>query len=267
MTMRLMLALVLLPFGCGNGHDPNETVACTQNSDCEGQQLCIDGTCSDEIDTTTDGNSGETTTEADEGQSTTDTTDGGDPCELGGNVCLDDNTLGLCDVADQSTMAMSCDQQCESMGFSMAIGCSVAIEGKHQCYCDQASVTCMESTCGGGLALAECIGGVLSVRDCEQECQAKGLTGDCGYDDASASYFCNCSGPYGCTEGATFCQDSLTEMHCVNGVWQPQACSDDACHAEQCMGEFSNCPEDYQARTLGCGYDSYYGDTGCLCTS
>lgn len=273
MTTRL-LALALLPFGCGDGDAPTEGVACTHNSDCEGQQRCIDSTCRDEVETTTDSDgaetaeTAETTTDSDGADTTTGADYGGDPCELGGNVCLDENTLGTCNVADQSTTPLSCDDACASMGFSTAIGCSVATEGKHQCYCDQASATCTESSCGGGLALAECIGGMLSVTDCNQECQAQGLPGDCGYDQQSASYFCNCIGPYLCTEGATFCQDPLTEMRCMNGVWQPQPCSDQACHMKVCLDEFQPpCPADYQAQTLGCWYDSYYGETGCLCTS
>jgi hypothetical protein len=267
-----MLAFVFLPFACGDGDAPSKSEACTQNSDCEGQPLCIEGTCRDEIETTSDGDEGDTTT--DPGSDSTsdndggDTTFGGDPCELGGNVCLDANTLGECNEADQSTTQVSCDAWCDSMGFSAALGCSVAMDAKHQCYCDQATASCTESTCGGGNVLAECNEGVLAVRDCEGECQAKGLSGECGYDFENASYFCNCTGSFGCVEGTTFCQDSLTEVRCVGGVWQqPQLCSDEACHMEVCLDTPSSCPQDYQAQTLGCGYDSFYGDTGCLCTS
>jgi len=238
--------------------------------------MCRDGgettTGADGGETTTGADGGETTTEADGGETTTgadggETTAGGDPCELGGNVCLDENTLGVCNVADQSTMPVSCDDSCAAMGFSTAIGCNVATGEKHQCYCDQLTATCKESFCGGGNVLAGCNGGVLNVRDCEQECQANGLFGECGYDQQTAAYFCNCTGPFPCVEGSTFCQDSLSEMRCTAGVWEAQLCSDEACDAEQCVDEFSNCPAGYHPQTLGCGYDSFYGDTGCLCTS
>jgi hypothetical protein len=56
----------------------------------------------------------------------------------------------------------------------------------------------------------------------------------------------------------------------MGGTWQAQVCSDEACQAVQCPNGFDPsgfpCPPDYHAQTLGCGYDAYYGDTGCLCT-
>jgi hypothetical protein len=270
-TLRLTLALVFLPLACADD-GPTENATCTQDSDCSDRQRCVEGTCRDDVETATGDDTGPTTTGDDAGQTTTgddtgQTTTGADACEQGGNVCLDENTLGMCNVADQSTTVVSCDDWCASMGFSAALGCNVATQDEHQCYCDQATATCTESTCGGGLALAECIGGMLDVRDCQGVCQADGLEGDCRYDDVTASLFCDCAGPFPCTENNTFCQDAQTEMFCTNGVWQPQPCSDEACHAETCLIEFADCPADYQARTLGCGYDSYYGDMGCLCTS
>lgn len=269
----IAVSVLLMPLGCGDRGDSTGAAACAQDTDCNGRGPCVDGTCRDEV-TTTSADVGEppTTDGADGGQTSTEgdgseTSGGGDPCQLGGNVCLDAATLGVCNTSDQSTTPVSCDASCASMGFSSAIGCSAATDGKHQCYCDQASASCMESSCGGGKALVECVDGVINVTDCEQECESDGLPGDCGYDEVTASYFCNCTGPYLCTENATFCQDASTEMRCIEGAWQPRPCSDEECHAAQCADEFSECPADYEARSLGCGYDNAIGDTGCLCTN
>lgn len=255
-TTRRMLALVFVSFGCSGRDAPTDDETTTG---ADGHET----TTGDHAGGTTSGSdAGGTTSGSDAGETAT----GGDPCELGGNVCLDENTLGVCNVADQSTMPVSCADTCMSMGFSNAIGCRVATEGVHQCYCDQATATCTESACGGGNVLAECTDGVLDPRDCEQECQAMGMSGECSYDQLNALYSCNCTGASPCTENTTFCQDSMTQMRCANGVWQPQACTDEACDAEQCMAELSSCPPGYHAQTLGCGYDSFYGDTGCRCT-
>jgi len=263
---RVLLVLGLIACGCRDADDANEAVACAHDSECDGQ-VCVMGVCRDGGATTGSGHDSAVETSTSDTTATGDTagtTVGADPC---GNVCLDDDTLGVCNVVDQSIMPVSCTQACAAMGFSSAIGCNVATSGSHQCYCDEASAGCTESACGGGNALAECLGGMLTVRECEQECEeSQGSAGECAYNQVEGFYFCNCIAG-SCVEGTTFCQDELTEMVCLGGSWQAQPCSDAVCHEEVCEVEFASCPPDYQARTLGCGYNSFYGDMGCRCTS
>jgi len=241
---RSLLALALLVGACFDGEEPTEGLPCVQNSNCGGQLLCINGFCGGE-----------------------EILVGGDPCEIGGNVCVDANTLGVCNLADQSTTMVACDESCEGSGYSSSIGCRTSTGSKHQCYCDQATADCDVAagpTCSGAVLL-ECNGGELDVTDCREMCQATGQLGSCDVYAADGPA-CVCSSG-SCSEGETFCQDDLTEVRCVGGVWQPQPCSDAACHQLQCPSDYSSCPDDYQAQSLGCGYDSSNSRTGCRCTT
>ncbi len=246
------MGLVLALGACFDGEELTEGLPCRKNGDCGGAQLCIDFICGEP--------SGEGGDEF-----------GGNPCELGGNVCVDENTLGICDLGTQGTMEISCDERCESSGYSSSIGCRNTMGAKHDCYCDLATLSCdtatFEPSCSGSV-LTECDDGELDVTDCEKMCQESGQAGFCEqlYDSVTGeySYQCTCSAG-SCSEGATFCQDGQTQALCVSGVWQLQPCTDGLCHMSQCPGDFSSCPEDYQAQSLGCGYDGS-GNTGCRCT-
>jgi hypothetical protein len=237
----LWVALALFLGACFDGEDLTEGLPCVQNSNCGGSQLCINGFCGGE-----------------------EIQQGGDPCEVGGNVCVDGNTLGVCNLSDMSTMEVSCDASCEGSGFSTSLGCRSSTGSKHQCYCDQASAQCTETLCSGNVLL-ECNGGDIDVTDCREMCQASGQTGSCQQDGTTLVFSCVCA-PGTCYDGDTFCQDDNTEIRCVGGVWQPQACSDASCHGLQCPSEFS-CPEGYQGQTLGCGYDGTNSRSGCRCTT
>lgn len=242
---RSLAALALLVGACFDGEELTEGLPCVQNSNCGGQQLCINGFCGGEEE---------------------EIEQGGNPCEIGGNVCLDGNTLGVCDLDTMSTMAISCDDRCESSGYSSSIGCRTTMGAKHDCYCDLSTLACDSAIDGDscpGSSLVECVTNRIEVTDCDEVCQESGQIGSCSSPDYE-NYECTCS-PGACSEGATFCQDDTTEARCVSGVWQLQPCSDAACQQTQCPSEYSYCPEGYVAQTLGCGYDGN-GNMACRCT-
>lgn len=250
--MRTVWLGVLLALGaCFDGEELTEGLPCRNNGDCGGAQLCVNYIC---------------------GEPESGDEFGGNPCELGGNVCVDENTLGICDLGTQQTMSISCDERCESSGYSSAVGCRTARTGMHDCYCDLATLSCDEATqtdsCNGSV-LVECNDGRLDTTDCEEMCQESALNGNCeqtGTDPNTGAYIYECVCVTGaCYDGATFCQDGNTQALCVSGVWQLQPCTDGLCHMSQCPDEFSGCPEGYHAQSLGCGYDGA-GNTGCRCT-
>jgi hypothetical protein len=242
---------VLLALGaCFDGEELTAGLPCRNNGDCGGAQLCINFVCGEED-------------EPDQG---------GNPCELGGNVCVDANTLGVCDLDTQSTMAISCDDRCESSGYADAIGCRSTMGAKHDCYCDLSTLSCdsatQEDSCSGSI-LIECQTGRLEITDCAEECQESGQLGYCETVDdgtGTGTYVGQCTcGSGACSDGATFCQDDGNQAVCAGGVWQLQPCTDGLCQMSQCPGEYHSCPEDYDAQSLGCGYDGS-SRTGCLCT-
>lgn len=245
------LGMALVVGGCFDGEELTEGRLCLKNTDCGGTLLCqldADGVprCGGE--------------EAMEPAGT-------DPCEAGGNTCVDSNTLGVCNLADNSTMEVSCDTSCEQSGYSRSLGCHASMGSKHQCYCDQSSstTTCTGNSCSGNVLL-ECDGTqVDAYTDCDEVCQATGQVGSC---DIYATPVPACSCTSGaCSEGATFCQDDNTEVRCIGGVWQPQSCSSAACQQAQCPVDYNSCPEGYTAESLGCGYDSNNANMGCRCTN
>jgi hypothetical protein len=256
-TMRSgALAFAFALGGCFDGEELTRGKACEQNSHCGGSLLCQTGFCGG----------------ADEGgdDDGDDDDGGGNPCELGGNVCVDDETLGVCDLSDGSTMQVSCEERCTSSGYARAAGCATAMGPKHDCYCDYGTLACdagTAPTCVGN-SVVSCVAGRIEVTDCDELCQETGQIGSCSnyYDDVTQMYVYECVCSSGaCSEGATFCQDDTTEARCVSGVWQLQPCSDTLCHQTQCPSDYNYCPEGYQAESLGCGYDGS-GNSGCRCT-
>jgi hypothetical protein len=254
MTMRIGLrgcvaALALMAGACFDGEELTEGLMCLQNSHCGGQQLCINGIC------------GEPEAE-DEDDTGVDTQGNVDPCASAGNVCVDGNTLGVCNFSDMTTTEVSCDETCESSGFSQSLGCRSSTGSKYQCYCDQLTTQCTDTTCSGAVLL-ECATSEIEATDCREMCQGIGQAGSCTSNYDTGAYECVCS-PGTCYDGETFCQDDDTEIRCVGGVWQPQSCSDAACHMAQCPYEGA-CAADYQAQTLGCGFNG--SGNGCRCTT
>jgi hypothetical protein len=246
------IGLVLALGACFDGEELTEGLPCRNNGDCGGAQLCVNFLCGEP-----DGGGGDDF--------------GGNPCEIGGNVCVDANTLGVCDLDTQSTMSISCDERCESSGYAEAIGCRSTMGAKHDCYCDLSTLACDSATqddsCTGNV-LVECQINRIEITDCSEECQESGQLGQCEtiYDDIAQVYNGQCTCVAGaCNEGATFCQDDGNQAVCVSGVWQLQPCTDGLCHMSQCPDSYNYCPEDYDAQSLGCGYDGN-SRTGCLCT-
>lgn len=237
-----MLALAL--GACFDGEELTEGLPCQQNSHCGGQLLCVNGICGEP-----------------EGNDEDDTL-GGDPCAVGGNVCLDGNTLGVCNLSDNSTTQVSCDDSCEGSGYARSLGCRSSTGSKHQCYCDQLTTQCTETTCNGPVLL-ECVGSEIEATDCRQLCQQTGQVGSCQSNYQTGALECFCS-PGTCYEGETFCQSDDVEVRCVGGVWQPQPCSDAACQMTQCPYDGA-CVDGYQAQTLGCGFNG--SSNGCRCTT
>jgi hypothetical protein len=236
---------------CFDGAELTRDLPCTKHTHCGGQDLCINGTCQNPDTAGGDDDGG------DDGS-------GGDPCATGGNVCLDANTLGVCDLDTQMTMPISCDERCGTLD---AIGCRSAMGPQHDCYCDQATAACNDTdvpTCNGTVRVA-CSGGQLDLTDCDEVCQETGQVGSCNqYGGASGNEaVCECS-TGSCYDGASFCQDDDTAARCMSGVWQLTPCTDAACQELQCPESYNTCPENYQAQTLGCGYTN--SDLGCLCT-
>jgi hypothetical protein len=137
-----------------------------------------------------------------------------------------------------------------------SLGCHYyAEESRDTCICAGQLAECEATdvyTCAGGNALGTCTDGFLVPSDCDDICFEAGYGGGdaCGASPDSAGDTCFCGNT--CLEGAARCDGNGTVAFCSAGYWNSYSCQ-------------QLCEESGWQVSLGCRYDTGWGDSSCGC--